>query len=218
MHEDIILNATTRSVIGKQVKALRREGQFPAIIYGKVLEKPIPILLNTHDASKILNKVGATTLVQVEVDGKTYPSLVREKQRDIIYGTYLHVDFLTISMTERLRAMVRIELVGEAPAVKEYNAIVVTGTTEVEIECLPTDLPELLEVDLSGLMEIGDSLTVADLPIPDRVTLLSDTEEMVVQVTAPMAEEVEEEVEAVEEDEAEPEVIEKGKAEEEAAE
>jgi len=215
MEEKFSLVGTKREITGKHVKAARREGKLPAIIYGKHLGTPVPIFLDAHEAGLFIQKVGPTTLIDVHVDGETYPTLVREKQRDVIYGRLLHVDFLTVSMTETLRTAVQIELIGESPAVREYGAILVTGNEDVEIECLPGDLPEKLVLDISGLINIGDSLAVSDLNIPDRVTLLTDPEEMVVQVTAPMAEEVEEEVEEEEEFEGEPEVLEKGKAEEE---
>lgn len=211
MEEKIVLDATSREIRGKQVNAARREGKLPAVIYGKTLEKPIPIFLDAHLAGMTLQKVGQTTLIDIKIDGKTLPTLVREKQRDVIYGRLLHVDFLAVSMTETLRANVQIELVGDSPAVKDFGAILVTGFEEVEIESLPGDLPEKLVLDVSSLKNIGDSLLVGDLPIPPRVILLTDPDEMVVQVTAPMAAEIEEAVAEV----IEPDVIEKGKVKEE---
>lgn len=213
--EKITINATPRDILGKKVKAARREGKLPAIIYGKNLETPIPIFLEAHETELKMQHISPTTLIDITVNDKgTLPALVRDTQRDVIYRNLLHVDFLAVSMTETLRAYVQIHLVGEAPAVKEFGAILVTGFEEVEIECLPSDLPESLELDVSVLKEIGDSLLVKDLTIPPNVTLLADLEDMVVQITAPMAEEEEEEVEEELEEFEEPDVIEKGKAEE----
>jgi large subunit ribosomal protein L25 len=205
--ENITLKATKRDLIGKQVKAARREGKLPAVVYGKTLEKPIAIYLAAHETELTMGHVSATTLIQLDIDGKKMPALVRETQRDVIYRNLLHIDFMAVSMTETLRTAVHIEMVGESPAVREYGAILVTGYEEVEIECLPGDLPEKLVIDVSVLKEIGDSLAVKDLTIPPNVTLLADLEEMIVQVTAPMAEEAEEEVEELEELLTEPERI-----------
>jgi large subunit ribosomal protein L25 len=215
MDENIKLTASKRDRVGKRVKAARREGKLPAIIYGKTLDTPIPIFLDAHDAELTLSKVSPTTLIDVLIDGDEYPTLVRETQRDVIYRNLLHVDFLAVSMTETIRTSVQIELTGSSPAVKEYGAILVTSYEEVEIECLPKDLPEKLVIDVSVLEEIGDSLAVKDLTIPPNVTLLTDIDEILVSTTAPMAEEPEEE-EEVEELLAEPDLI--GEMEEEAVE
>jgi large subunit ribosomal protein L25 len=213
MKPEIVIQATRRNIKGKQVKALRREGKLPAIIYGKHLVEPIPLLLDMHNSSHSLAKIGSSDLITLDVDGEQYPSLVREKQRDFIYGNLLHVDFQSISMDEKLRTTVRINLIGEPPAVKEFSGILVTGEGELEIECLPADLPSVIQVDVSRLEKIGDVIAVRDIIMPENVTLLSDLDELVAHVTAPMAEEVVEE--APVEVEAEPEVIEKGKGEEE---
>lgn len=210
MEKKIVIEATKRSVTGKHVKAYRREGKLPAVLYGKVVGDPVPLFLDAREAGKILSHVGSTSLLTINVDdGTSFPALVRERQRDVIYGNLLHVDFLAVSMTEIIRANVRIELVGEAPAVKEHGGILVTGFEALEIECLPQDLPEYLEVDISGLKEIGDSILVSAITIPAKVELLSDPDELIAAITAPMAapEEEEEEVE----EEGEPEVIERGK-------
>jgi large subunit ribosomal protein L25 len=212
--EKVVIKAEKRAVVGKQVRALRREGKLPAVIYGRRIE-PINILLDSRTASRILAKLTSSSLVTIEVDGKEYPALVREKQRNFIKNNLLHVDFLAVSLTEKITASVSIQLEGVAPAVKDFNAILVTGLTELEVECLPTDLPERIIVDISGLKEIGDGVYVRDLVVSDKVEVLSEPEEMIVVATAMAAEEVEE---AVEGEAAEPEVIEKGKKEEEESE
>ncbi|MCC6955530.1 MAG: 50S ribosomal protein L25 [Anaerolineales bacterium] len=210
--EEIVLQATTREIVGKQVRALRREGKLPAVIYGHHLGA-LPISLDFHDASRALSGVAGSQLVAVVIDGTNkQPTLIREKQRDPITGRLLHVDFLAVSMTEKLRAMVRINLVGEAPAVKNYDAIMVTGQEEVEVESLPGDLPESIEVDLAVLKEIGDGIHVRDLPVLSGVEILTDPNEMIVLMTAPTIAPVEEVEEAAAS--SEPEVIERGKREE----
>jgi large subunit ribosomal protein L25 len=210
--EKAVIQAEKRAVVGKQVRALRREGKLPAVIYGYGTE-PLSIVLDARSASRILAKASSSTLVTIELSGKQYPTLVREKQLNFIRNELIHVDFLAVSMTEKITANVGIQLDGIAPAVKDFNAILVNGLTELEVECLPANLPERFVVDISGLAEIGDGLYVKDVPAPANVEILSDPEEMIVVATAMAAEEVEEVV-AVAEGE-EPEIIEKGKKEEE---
>lgn len=208
--EEVILNAERRGTLGKQVKALRRNGRLPAVVYGHHIQ-PVAILLDTKEASRLLSGITSSHLIKVSVDGEQHNVLVREKQRNPITGVLLHVDFLAVSMTEKLRANVMIVLEGEAPAVKELDGIVVTRIDQLEVESLPGDLPERITVDISTLAAIGDAVYVRDLPVPSAVQVLTDPDEMVVLVIAQEAAEAEE-VEVVGE---EPEVIEKGKKEEE---
>ena len=213
--EKVVVQAEKRTVIGKQVKALRREGKLPAVIYGYGID-PISIVLDQRSASRILAKASSSTLVTIELGGVQYPTLVREKQLDFIRNSLIHVDFMAVSMTEKITASVGVHIVGEAPAVKEFGAILVTGLTELEVECLATDLPERFTVDVSGLEEISSGVYVRDVVAPEGVEILSDPEEMIVVATAAAVEEVEEEEEVLEGEEGEePEVIGKGKEEEE---
>ena len=213
MEQKFIFKAETRDVIGKQVKALRRKGQLPAILYGHQID-PIPVSMDYKDTTRRLMGVSSSQLIEVEVEGKRRTALVREKQHDPVTGALLHVDFQVVSMTEKLRTTVRIVMTGEAPAVKNFSGIVVTGQEELEVECLPRDLPSQLVVDITKLENIGDAIYVRDIEIPSEVKVLTDLNELVVLITAQAAEVVEEVVEEVVA-EAEPEVIEKGKKEEE---
>lgn len=210
--EEIVLKATRRQVIGKQVKALRRAGGLPGILYGRKLE-PIPVTMDARESNRIIPTITSSQLISIDLDGDQHSALVREKQYNPITGILVHVDFNVVSLTERLRAMVTLQLEGEAPAVEDYDGVLVTGTEEVEVECLPRDLPERILVDISGLLQIGDAIHVRDLQLPPNVEMLSDLDEMIVLVTAPEVEEIEEEEE--EEVSEEPEVIERGKREEE---
>jgi len=210
--EKAVIHATRRTVTGKQVGALRREGKLPAVMYGHHIDST-PITLDLRDATHILSGLTSSSLVTIELDGKEHAALIREKQRDYIRGTLKHVDFQILSLTEKLRTTVSIELTGLAPAIKDFNGVVVTGFNRVEVECLPQDLPERILVDISNLNKIGDGLYIRDIVLSDKVVILEDKDEMVVLITAPAAEEVVEEV-AVPGAE-EPEVIEHGKKEEE---
>jgi large subunit ribosomal protein L25 len=209
--EEIVLNASQRNIVGKQVRALRRMGQLPGIIYGKGFS-PLPILLDSHQAGLVLPTLSSSQLIVINVDGQNHTSLVREKQRHPVTGHLIHVDFQEVSMTERLRAMVELDFIGESPAVKNYNGVLVANLEQLEVEALPADLPERIQVDISPLKEIGDAIHVRDILLSSEVEVLNNLEEIVIVVTAPAAEE---EVEVTETTEAEPEVIERQKKEEE---
>ena len=214
--EEFEFEAQSRKVVGKQVKALRREGKLPAILYGTGID-PMPVTLDYRVASRTLQNVTPSQLVTLKVDGEVHNALVRDRQRDPVTYDLLHVDFLRVSMTERLRAEVAIELVGASPAVAEMSAILDTQLESLSVECLPADLPSSIQVDVSALVSIGDVLTVAELTLPPKVDVLNEPEEIVVVATSQMMEEEEEEEieELLDEYGEEPEVIEKGKKEEE---
>ncbi len=186
--EKVVLKAEKRDVLGKQVKALRRAGKLPAVIYGRRTE-PISVLLDAHNAARVLGKLTSSSLVTIELDGTEYPSLVREKQRDYIKNRLLHVDFLTVSLTENIRATVSLHLIGVSGAVKDFNAVLVNNLESLEIECLPTDLPERIDLDISALAHPGDGIRVRDVPVPDKVRLLDDPDTMVVVATFAKVEE-----------------------------
>jgi large subunit ribosomal protein L25 len=212
--EEVILKASRRNVLGKQVSAIRREGRLPAVIYGHYID-PISIELDLRDASKSLTGLAPSTLVTVDIEGTTHKTLVREKQRNKITGMLLHVDFLAVSMKEKLRSQVYIEIIGVSPAIKDFDGILMTGNDEVEVECLPQDLPERIVVDISNLVKIGDGIYVRDLRVAEGVKILEDPDTLVALVTAQAVEEVEIAPVVEEVLTTEPEIIEHGKKEEE---
>jgi len=211
--EKIIINAVKRTVKGKQVGTLRRAGKLPGVIYGHKVE-PIAITMDARESTHILNNATSSSIIQINLEGVEYATLVREKQKDYLRNSFIHVDFQAVSQTEKIRADVGIEFINVSPAVKDFMAVIVEGMTEISVEALPKDLPERFTVDLSVLKQIGDAIYVKDLAIPANVHVLDSAEEMVVMASAPALEEVEP-VAATEEIAAEPEVIEKGKKEEE---
>jgi large subunit ribosomal protein L25 len=217
--DKVVLKATERKLTGRHVRALRRSGQLPGVIYGHNVE-PVSISLDAREASRVLGKLSSSSLITVDVEGKEYPSLVREKQMNYIKRNLIHVDFQVVSLTEKIRANVGIVLTGNSVAVKDFNAMLINGLTELEVEAFPQDLPERVVVDIGALAKIGDAIHVKDISLSDKVTILSAADEMVILATAPAKEEVEEVVTpeaAVVAEGTEPEVIEKGKKEEEAA-
>jgi len=215
--EIVVLQATPRTATGRQVRALRRSGLLPAVIYGHNVG-PISISLEGREAGRVLGRLSSSSLITIDLEGKEYPSLVREKQQNHIKRTLIHVDFMVVSLTEKIRANVGIVLTGDSPAVKDFNAMLINGLSELEVEAFPQDLPKSIVVDISALVKIGDGIHVRDIVLSDKVQVLDTPDEMIVLATAPAKEEVEEVVTpeaAVVEEAAEPEVIEKGKKEEE---
>ena len=180
--DKVVLKATKRDVTGKQVNALRRSGKLPAVIYGRRTD-PVIITLDAHDAGLTLSKVGSSSLITVDVEGTEYPVLVRERQRDFIKNRLTHVDFLAVSLTEKIRAEVRIELTGVSGAVKDFDAVLVTGLHTLSVECLPSDLPDHITVDIAPLAKVGDSIHVRDVSLGDKVQILDDPDEMIVNAT-----------------------------------
>lgn len=207
--DKVVLKATKREVLGRKVGALRRAGMLPAVLYGHGIEST-PVTLEAHEAALKLSHVTSSSLMMIDLDGKEYPALVREKQRDYLKNRLLHVDFQVISMTEKVTTKVGIELTGTAPAVKAFSAVIVTVINELEVECMPQDLPARVVIDISGLTEVGSGIHVRDVVISDRVKILDDPGEMIVVASATREEKaVVEEVPA--EEEAAPEESEPGK-------
>lgn len=205
--EEVLINAEKRNVVGKQVKALRRQGILPGVIYGRHIEA-FPIQMDAHNAALILDKLTASSLITLDVDGEKFSVLMRDRQRDVIFGDLLHVDFLVVSLTEKLRATIELKLVGEAPVADNPEVVVTQVLNDIEIEAFPQDLPEVIEVDISTLETVDDEITVADLDLGENIAILTDPNETIVSVGYVAQEEVAEEAEVVE-----PEVVEKGKKE-----
>ena len=214
--EKIIIEAEKREVTGKKVKVLRNEGKIPAVIYGREIDTT-PILLDKRETLHTLNQISGSTILTIRLENKEHAALLREIQRDYLKNEIIHIDFLAVSLKEKLRTNVSLTLVGEAPVLDEFDALIVTGLEQVEVECLPQDLPESIDVDISGLAEIGAALYVKDISVPNGVLILTHPEELVAVASAvkeEIAEPGEEGVEIEEEMAEEPEVIERGKAEE----
>lgn len=182
--EKYVLEAQERTVIGKKVKALRREGLLPAIVYGTGIE-PVAVTLNTKEVLQTLRVIGANTLVTIKLEKKEHLVLVREIQREVITRNLLHMDFQEVSLDENISSTVPIVLVGDAPAVKEFEALLITNMEEIQIEAKAKDLPDTISVDISTLLDIGDNILIKDLVISGDVTVLDDPEDVVIVATLP---------------------------------
>jgi large subunit ribosomal protein L25 len=215
--EKIELIASRRKIAKKAAKRLRSEGMVPGMLYGHGFEN-VALKIQSLSLNRILSQAGSSQLIHLRIDDSstTQPVLAREIQRNVLTGAPIHVDFLAVSMTEKITAQVSLTLVGEPRPVTQGEGMLLHGAGEIEIECLPGDLIPSLEVDISDL-DFDTAIYVSDLHLPANITILSDPQEMIAQLSyEQMAGEAEVEEEALfEEEPTKVEVISKGKLEEE---
>jgi large subunit ribosomal protein L25 len=210
--ETYTLDAQPRAVVGKKVSQLRNAGVVPAVIYGP-RQSPINVQIPYRALEIALMKAGGTHLIEMTVDGSKHTVLAREVQRDVLRGSILHVDFFAVSADTRITADVPVHFVGESPAVTARKGMLLTSANTLTIEVLPKDLISQIDVDISGLAELGDSIHVRDLTLNPDIQLKADPDDMLARIVALPTET--EEVTAEAPTSAEPEVIQKGKQEEE---
>src|SRR5579872_2653645 len=176
---DMQLKATHRQDTGKHTRRLVREGKLPAVLYGHNTEAT-PLLLDRLEFQKVFVKSGRTHLVDLVVDGaRTEKVLVREIQTHPRRLGPIHVDFYQVNLEEKITVEVPVHLSGESAAVKRGDADVLQPIHALEVECLPSDIPEAFEVDITPLEDIDAELRVSDLSVPKGVTVLLDPEELI---------------------------------------
>jgi len=209
--DKIELSATGRDVLGKKVKSLRREGITPANLYGHNVASTA-LQIDTDELKHVLARAGKSSLVSLKVDGGKRPRMVifRDIQRHPLTRSLLHVDLYQVKMEEKIKIAVSLAFINEAPAIRDRGGILVQNMNSIEVECLPADMPHSFEVDLSVLEEIDQAIHVKDLVAADGVTILTDAEQSIVQISRSKVE--------VEIAEAEAEVEAEGEAEEPGAE
>jgi len=188
------LNASPREITGKKVKLLRAEGKIPAVVYGFGVEST-NIVVDNKEFIKLYKEVGESTIVDLMLDGKKSPMKVLIKEIDVDYVNrkLRHVSFYVVNMKEEIDTAVPLVLINEAPAEKT-GAVVLQSINEVEVRCLPSDLPSEFEIDRSLLIEIGDSIAIKDIVLPKGVKLMmeeGELEQAIVAATAPITEEQE---------------------------
>ncbi len=192
------LKAATRDLLGKSSRRLHGQGKLAAVVYGHNT-KPTPLVLERLEFQKVFLKSGRTHLVDLVVDGdRTEKVLVREIQTHPRRLGPIHVDFYQVNLEEKITVEVPVHLVGESAAVKRGDADVLQPIHAVRVECLPSDIPEAFEVDLTPLEEIESEFRISDLKVPKGVTVLVDAEELVVKIVHKREMKVEEEAPAVE--------------------
>jgi large subunit ribosomal protein L25 len=181
MADELILMAEPRTVVGKQVKRLRREGLVPGVVYGPVVDNTVSVSVERRAFDKFYMQHGHSTIFKLKWDGGEETVLIREVQVDPVRRDPLHVDFFAPNLRVQLRAMVPVVLQNADP---EMVGLLNTILTEVEVTALPMDLPHQIEADISGLSEVGDHLRVAELAMPANVELITDPEETIATVVA----------------------------------
>lgn len=213
MHE-ITLNAQRRQEHGKVlVKKLRRQGQVPAVIYSHGKDA-VSLMLDAKELAPIFKQgSGENFIIALKFDdGSTKRAIIRQAQTEPIRNRLLHLDLQEISLQEKIKVRVPVETVGTPDGVKNQGGILEHVLDQLEVSCLPGDIPDKIEVDISHL-KVGQSLHIGDIKL-DRVEILNDSSQVVATVIAPIVETAAPEAEAAAEPQ-EPEVISKGKKEEE---
>lgn len=209
-----VIEAQKRTPGGKNAnRRLRKSGIIPAVIYGPG-KQPISISVDPQIVQDVLHsEAGRNSIFTVNVDGSAQSNaMVKDYQLDPILGDLIHVDFIQIAMDQKLILEVNIELIGDPEGVKVGGGLMDFVTRSIEVECLPKDIPETIDVDVSKL-QINDYVRVKNIEVDSKVKILTDPDVVVVTIIPPIKEEEPEEAEAVET--SEPEVIKKGKVAEE---
>lgn len=210
MAETIVLQAAKRTVTGKEVRHLRREGVIPGVLYGPGFD-PMSLQVPWTELRPVLLQAGGSRVIELAVDGKTYNALVRDVQRSPVRGDVLHIDFYRVQMDVSIRTEVPVVITGNAEAIEDADGVLVQELMSLTVECLPSDLPSEVTVDVSSLTEVGEVILVSDLPELPGVTYHDAPDTVLVTTTYQrrVAEEEEEEAEEVEEIEEgeEPELI-----------
>lgn len=211
--EQIVVEATLRKDMGKNAsRRIRRRGAIPAIVYG-ASNKPIPIEVNPRKVLEILHSPsGHNTIFTLNIAGEGKANVIlKDWQLDPVREILLHVDLIWVAMTEKLRVKIPITLVGEAKGVKVQGGVLEQVTREVEVECLPADIPDQMTADVTELM-IGKQLRVGELVVDAKVKVLTDLDRVIAHVVSIKEEVVPTPEVVAEAAPAEPEVIKKGKA------
>ena len=190
------LAVKTRDVLGKKVKALRKEGLIPAELYGHGFEN-IHLALPAKEFNKVLKAAGATSVVTLLLGKESKSAMIHEVSRHSVTSEIIHVDLHQVRMDELVKADVPLEFIGDAPAIKAFSAVINKSMSSIEVEAFPQDLPHSIMVDLSLLDELDKTIYVKDLKCPKGVTFLIDTETAVATATPPAPEEVVAPAEAV---------------------
>lgn len=213
--DNLNLSVQTRKKLGKKTDSLRQEGLIPGVLYGHGIKNQM-VKVDEKDFKEVFKKAGESTLVDLGVDDQNKVKvLIYDAQKDPVTGEYIHIDFYQIKKGEKITAKVALDFIGESPAVKNQEGVLIRNHDELEIKCLPKDLVHDIKVDLSKLENLDDAIRVKDLDIPEEIEVLANKEDVITSVTPPrtteeldeLEEKVEEKVEGVE--------VEKGKEQEE---
>ncbi|MEJ7762058.1 MAG: 50S ribosomal protein L25 [Thermomicrobiales bacterium] len=190
--DNLVLRAVPRTVLGKKVKVLRRQGLLPGVVYGPVLAETVSVCVDARAFTKFYQTHGQSTLIHLQLDSGEHQVFIREVQTDPVRGNAIHIDFFAPNLRQELNASVPVSLSSVAV---DAEGVLSTARTEVEVRGLPANIPSQVEADLSGLLTVGDSLRVSDLVLPAGLTMITDETEVIASLVAEAAPEpVEDEV------------------------
>ncbi len=178
------LNATKRTVLGKKSKTLRSKGQIPGVIFGKG-EDSVAITLSLLEFDKVFRRAGETSLVDVKLDGKEFGKvLISDVDFDPVKDFIIHANLHKVNLKEKIKAQVPVRFIGESPIVKSGEGLLLTLIDELEVECFPSDIPHSIDVDITGLIELDQSIAVKDLKIDrTKVDVIGrEEDELVVKI------------------------------------
>ena len=194
------IQADKREILGKKVRFLRREGITPVHVFGHNVESQA-LQCDTDSLQRIIEQAGTTRLVALKIEGDKSPKsvFIREIQKDAINGQLLHVDFYQIRKTEKMKADIPLAFVGEAPAMHLKGRILAQELSSISVECLPDRLPPQIEIDLTSLEELGQTIYVSDIALGPDITLITPPDRLIVRVSEIRVKIEEEEVVAEEE-------------------
>lgn len=196
------LAAEVRTVRGKKNRRLRQQGYVPGVVYGPAND-PISVQFPYRAIEVMLMDAGGTNLIDIVVEGKTYPSLAREVQRDVVRGDILHVDFLAVDESQRIRVEVPVVMEGRSPVIAAREGILITGRSSLTLEVFPSDIRNRIVIDLSKLTELGAEVLVRDLEFGENVTVHNDPNEMIAKIVQPAAARADEDLAQLEGEDAE---------------
>jgi large subunit ribosomal protein L25 len=184
--DTISLDVSPRDITRKKVKALRKTGMIPLHLYGKGVPSQ-PLQADSSTVATIVNRVGQNIPLYLKQEGTTQQDLVfvREVQHHPVTNRILHVDFFRVDATYAVRGNVPVVLLGEAPAMRTHRGILMQTLHELSVECLPMEMPERIEIDISGLEELDSGIRVSDYAPSAGITILTDPDELIVRVGAP---------------------------------
>lgn len=189
---DLKLKAEPRKILGRKVKTLRREGLIPAHVFGHNL-KTVHVQVAQGDFEKVRAVAGETSVIDLAVNSTKHPVLIRGVQTHPVTDKVLHIDFYQVAAGEKVKVAVPLEITGESPAVEKKLGVLLTPLTEIEIEALPANLPEKIEVDISKLENVGDAVKVSDFKLDAaKVEILQDPELVVANIGELVTREAEE--------------------------
>ena len=216
MNDKFILTAEKREITGKKVKTLREAGFIPGVMYGHDT-KPQLVSIKASEFEKVFHEAGTSSLVDLVIGDNTPAKvLTHEPQYHPVTDKPIHIDFYKVRMDEKIKTEIPLKFSGESEAVEQLDGSLVTNRDNVEVECLPSDLINEIDIDLSVLKTFDDVVTVADLKVPSTVEILSDKDDVIALVEPPRSEEELAELETPTAAEEEKEAIEKMGAEAEA--